>query len=199
MPIFGCCRPMDMMSIKKNIENGSIRTTAEFQRDMMLMFTNAIMYNSSNHDVYSMAKEMYDDVMVHIEVRPFSESGYILLPCNSGPGSCLSCSLSVGLGTVFPFTVFCAPFCFLQPFNVTDLETSPLPVNSSTSAHSWWCRFQTQNFSWVPVLCWCLFCKQEYVSNHWWSGLQMMVLIVCTFCYVNSNALAPNWWSRLQK
>lgn len=93
---------MDMMSIKKNIENGSIRTTAEFQRDMMLMFTNAIMYNSSNHDVYSMAKEMYDDVMVHIEVRHFSGSGYILLPCSSGSGSCLSCSLSLGLATFFP-------------------------------------------------------------------------------------------------
>ena len=122
------CRPMDMMSIKKNIENGSIRTTAEFQRDMMLMFTNAIMYNSSNHDVYSMAKEMYDDVMVHIEVRHFSGSGYILLPCSSGSGSCLSCSLSLGLATFFShLTVFCVPFCFLQHFNVKDLETSPPP------------------------------------------------------------------------
>lgn len=35
---------------------------------MMLMFTNAVMYNSSNHDVYKMAVEMYDDVMEHIEV-----------------------------------------------------------------------------------------------------------------------------------
>ena len=108
------CRPMDMMSIKKNIENGSIRTTAEFQRDMMLMFTNAIMYNSSNHDVYSMAKEMYDDVMVHIEVRHFSGSGYILLPCSSGSGSCLSCSLSLGLATFFPiwqFSVYLFVFC----------------------------------------------------------------------------------------
>ena len=71
---------MDMVSIKKNIEGGTLRTTAEFQRDMMLMFTNAFMYNSSNHDVYSMAKEMYDDVMVHIEVRRVSGSGYSLLP-----------------------------------------------------------------------------------------------------------------------
>ncbi|KAK7109423.1 bromodomain-containing protein 8-like isoform X2 [Littorina saxatilis] len=60
-------RPMDMLSIKKNIESGTTRTTAEFQRDMMLMFTNAMMYNSSNHNVYKMAKEMYDDVMQHIE------------------------------------------------------------------------------------------------------------------------------------
>ena len=59
---------MDLGSIKKNIESGIIRTTAEFQRDMMLMFTNAIMYNSSNHNVFRLAMEMYDDVMEHIKV-----------------------------------------------------------------------------------------------------------------------------------
>ena len=60
---------MDLSAIKKNIETGVIRSTTEFQRDMMLMFTNAIMYNSSDHNVYSMAREMYDDVMQHIEVK----------------------------------------------------------------------------------------------------------------------------------
>ena len=59
---------MDLSAIKKNIETGALRTTAEFQRDMMLMFTNAIMYNNSDHDVYNMAVEMYNDVMIHIEV-----------------------------------------------------------------------------------------------------------------------------------
>ena len=61
-------RPMDLVAIKKNVELGLMRTTEEFQRDMMLMFTNAIMYNSSDHNVYHMAQEMYDDVMAHIEV-----------------------------------------------------------------------------------------------------------------------------------
>ncbi|XP_033757562.1 bromodomain-containing protein 8-like [Pecten maximus] len=60
-------RPMNLGTIKKNVEAGIIRTTAEFQRDVMLMFTNAIMYNSSNHNVYKMAVEMYHDVMQHIE------------------------------------------------------------------------------------------------------------------------------------
>ena len=59
---------MDLMSIKRNVETGMLRTTAEFQRDMMLMFTNAIMYNNSDHNVYNMAIEMYDDVLNHIEV-----------------------------------------------------------------------------------------------------------------------------------
>lgn len=59
---------MDLSVIKKNIETGMLRTTVEFQRDMMLMFTNAIMYNSSDHNVYRMAVEMYNDVLQHIEV-----------------------------------------------------------------------------------------------------------------------------------
>lgn len=62
---------MDLSQIKKNIESGAIRSTAEFQRDMMLMFTNAIMYNNCNHRVHKMAVEMYNDVLQHIEVRVF--------------------------------------------------------------------------------------------------------------------------------
>lgn len=60
-------RPMDLSQIKKNIENGTIKTTTEFQRDMMLMFQNAIMYNSSDHDVFMMAVEMQKEVMCHIQ------------------------------------------------------------------------------------------------------------------------------------
>ncbi|XP_014328829.2 bromodomain-containing protein 8-like isoform X1 [Xiphophorus maculatus] len=60
-------RPMDLSAIKKNIESGVIRTTAEFQRDIMLMFQNAIMYNSSDHDVYHMALEMQRDVLEHVQ------------------------------------------------------------------------------------------------------------------------------------
>lgn len=44
-------RPMDLSLIKKKIETGVIRNDMEFQRDMLLMFQNALMYNSSNHDV----------------------------------------------------------------------------------------------------------------------------------------------------
>ena len=61
-------RPMDLTTIKKNIENGNIKTTKEFQRDITLMFTNASMYNSSNHDVYKIVLEMYKEVMNNVEV-----------------------------------------------------------------------------------------------------------------------------------
>ncbi|XP_052772868.1 bromodomain-containing protein 8-like isoform X2 [Mya arenaria] len=60
-------RPKDLTQIKRHIESGTIRTTSEFQRDMMLMFTNAIMYNNANHDVNRMATEMYNDVLEQIE------------------------------------------------------------------------------------------------------------------------------------
>jgi bromodomain-containing protein 8 len=59
---------MDLSAIKRNIESGALRTTSEVQRDFMLMFTNAIMYNNSRHDVHQMAEQMYDDVLSHIEV-----------------------------------------------------------------------------------------------------------------------------------
>ncbi|XP_071255489.1 bromodomain-containing protein 8-like isoform X2 [Salvelinus alpinus] len=60
-------RPMDLSAIKKSIEAGQIRTTAEFQRDIMLMFQNAVMYNSSDHDVFHMALEMQRDVLEHVQ------------------------------------------------------------------------------------------------------------------------------------
>ncbi|KAJ7996283.1 hypothetical protein DPEC_G00235480 [Dallia pectoralis] len=75
-------RPMDLSTIKKNIETGLIRTTAEFQRDVMLMFQNAVMYNSSDHDVFHMALEMQRDVLEQIQqflatqlIMQTSESG----------------------------------------------------------------------------------------------------------------------------
>jgi len=54
-------RPMDLGTIKKNVESGAIRNTVEFQRDLSLMFFNAIMYNSSDHEVYSLTRNMQED------------------------------------------------------------------------------------------------------------------------------------------
>ncbi|XP_068600676.1 bromodomain-containing protein 8-like [Brachionichthys hirsutus] len=75
-------RPVDLATIKKNIETGLIRTTAEFQREIMLMFQNAVMYNSLDHDVYHMAVEMQRDVLEQIQqflatqlIMETSESG----------------------------------------------------------------------------------------------------------------------------
>ncbi|XP_039295079.1 bromodomain-containing protein 8 [Nilaparvata lugens] len=61
-------RPMDLSTIKKNIELGNLRTTVEFQRDMMLMFQNAIMYNNKKTLVYEMATEMQAECIQHIQL-----------------------------------------------------------------------------------------------------------------------------------
>lgn len=60
-------RPMDLQKVKRNIESGVIRTTAEFQRDVMLMFLNAKMYNTCDHNVYQMAEQMMRDGVSTIE------------------------------------------------------------------------------------------------------------------------------------
>ncbi|XP_045508930.1 bromodomain-containing protein 8-like [Colias croceus] len=54
-------RPMDLSTIRRNIDSGVIRTTAQFQRDVLLMLSNALIYNSTSHSVYTMAKEMFEE------------------------------------------------------------------------------------------------------------------------------------------
>lgn len=61
-------RPMDLSTIKKNIDNGTIRSTMHFQRDVMLMFQNAIMYNKQDTFVYKMAVSMQEECLQHMQV-----------------------------------------------------------------------------------------------------------------------------------
>ncbi|XP_066245726.1 bromodomain-containing protein 8 [Euwallacea similis] len=61
-------RPMDLQTIKKNIDTGVIRTSLEFKRDVMLMFTNAVMYNKTLDTVYNMALQMQQEAMESIEI-----------------------------------------------------------------------------------------------------------------------------------
>ncbi|XP_049643317.1 bromodomain-containing protein 8-like [Suncus etruscus] len=61
-------RPMDLTSLKRNLSKGRIRTITQFQRDLMLMFQNAVMYNDSDHHVYHMAVEMQQEVLEQIQV-----------------------------------------------------------------------------------------------------------------------------------
>lgn len=59
---------MDLSTIKKRIEAGELRTTVDFQRDLLLMFQNAIMYNNCRTRVYEVANIMQNECMQHIEV-----------------------------------------------------------------------------------------------------------------------------------
>ena len=61
-------RPMDLSTIKKNIESGAIRSTIEFQRDISLMFFNSIVYNPTYHEVNRLAREMYTESTTIIQV-----------------------------------------------------------------------------------------------------------------------------------
>lgn len=44
-------RPMDLNTIKQQIDNGEITTTRGFEHAVMLMVNNAIMYNDKAHFV----------------------------------------------------------------------------------------------------------------------------------------------------
>ncbi|KAL1513986.1 hypothetical protein ABEB36_003317 [Hypothenemus hampei] len=61
-------RRMDLQTIKKNIDTAVIRTSLEFKRDVMLMFTNAIMYNKTNDTVFNMASQMQQESIEPIEI-----------------------------------------------------------------------------------------------------------------------------------
>lgn len=56
-------RPMDMQTIKRNIETGVIRTTTEFQRDVLLMVQNAVMMNTRRDRDWT---NLIDEMMVEV-------------------------------------------------------------------------------------------------------------------------------------
>jgi len=59
-------RPIDLKTIKAKIKEGGISNSLEFQRDIYLMFANALMYNRPNSDIYIMTEEMMLESEKHI-------------------------------------------------------------------------------------------------------------------------------------
>ncbi|CEP11887.1 hypothetical protein [Parasitella parasitica] len=55
-------QPLYLKTIKNRVRDGIVRTTAEFERDIVLMLTNSLMYNKEGTEMYLMAQEMLDDV-----------------------------------------------------------------------------------------------------------------------------------------
>jgi bromodomain-containing protein 8 len=51
-------RPIDLKSIKMKVKDGAIASSLEFQRDIYLMFANAMIYNRPGSDVYTMAEDV---------------------------------------------------------------------------------------------------------------------------------------------
>ncbi|KAF5388198.1 hypothetical protein D9615_000445 [Tricholomella constricta] len=59
-------RPIDLKTIKIKVKDGSIANSLEYQRDIFLMFANAMMYNRPGSDVYTMAEDMMIESEGHI-------------------------------------------------------------------------------------------------------------------------------------
>ena len=57
-------RPMDLKTIKNRVRDGVINNSAEYQRDIYLMFANSLMYNRPNSDIYLMAEEVYSIIFL---------------------------------------------------------------------------------------------------------------------------------------
>lgn len=61
-------RPMDLQTLKRNVDSGLVRTTQEFQRDVMLMCSNAAMFNATDDLVQqSMIRQMETDALQTID------------------------------------------------------------------------------------------------------------------------------------
>ena len=57
-------RPMDLKTIKSRVKDGLIANSLEFQRDIFLMFANAMMYNRPGSEIYNMAEEVRTVILV---------------------------------------------------------------------------------------------------------------------------------------
>ncbi|KAG0165449.1 hypothetical protein DFQ28_008998 [Apophysomyces sp. BC1034] len=67
-------QPMDLKTIKNRVRDGVIKTTMEFERDIVLMLTNSLMYNKEGTEVYQMAHEMLGDALEQIRLFKAADS-----------------------------------------------------------------------------------------------------------------------------
>lgn len=57
---------MDLKTVRQRIRDGQISSIDEFEHDVQLIFTNALMYNEEGEQVWVMAEEMKKDVEKYI-------------------------------------------------------------------------------------------------------------------------------------
>lgn len=66
-------RPMDLKTIKGRVKDGLVANSLEYQRDILLMFANAMMYNRPGSDVYHMAEDVSNPPITPVcPLTPFS-------------------------------------------------------------------------------------------------------------------------------
>ncbi|EFO17488.2 hypothetical protein LOAG_11011 [Loa loa] len=59
---------MDLSTLKKQLDGGSLSGMNDFKRNVLLMFANAVMFNSTGHDVNHYAKEMAADTLSSLKM-----------------------------------------------------------------------------------------------------------------------------------
>ncbi|TFY60351.1 hypothetical protein EVJ58_g5209 [Rhodofomes roseus] len=67
-------RPMDLKTIKSRIKDGLIANSLEFQRDVYLMFANAMMYNRPGSEIYNMAEEYQMMQESEVQINAFRQT-----------------------------------------------------------------------------------------------------------------------------
>ncbi|KAI8061014.1 hypothetical protein BC940DRAFT_370947 [Gongronella butleri] len=65
--------PLDLKTIKNRIRDNHIRTTVEFERDVVLMLVNSLMYNQEDTETHQLALEMLQDVNEQIKAFKTAE------------------------------------------------------------------------------------------------------------------------------
>ena len=63
-------RPMDLKTVKTRIKDGAISNSDDYQREIYLMFANAMMYNRPKSDIYRMAHEVSIFPMSRFAIGP---------------------------------------------------------------------------------------------------------------------------------
>lgn len=66
-------KPMDLKTLLQNVKNGKITNSAEFTRDLALIFANAIMYNGQDHHVGQDAVNMWKEAQGLLRVLEAAE------------------------------------------------------------------------------------------------------------------------------
>ena len=121
-------KPMDLQTIKARIETPGehgIRTTAQFKRDMMLMFQNALFYNHSTRpDLCKEAIEMQREFLLTMEDDPSSfERSISATPAPSS--STTPANTSATAGTTASNTIAATNAPGPTPSTTSKTETTP--------------------------------------------------------------------------
>lgn len=56
-------RPLDLKTIRLRLRDGTIKDSQEFQRDIYLMYANALVYNAPQSEIYRMTLEVREDAV----------------------------------------------------------------------------------------------------------------------------------------